>query len=336
MSEIVFIDSNQYLNLYRLVAGAKLLDAMEEQKAHIFVSMQIVDEVVRNKLRCAENFLSDKIKDVETIKAPVPDHLLGISDEKLAEFRGILRQAEQTRSELTKLVADALSRISRSEDDVSKRLGALFDKAVSPTAEEMQRARERKEKGNPPGKRADPLGDQITWEQLLSHCKESKCSRLWIISSDEDYCIKHGKHLLLNSLLRRDLIEACGTELEINCFGDLLEGIEHFGRHAGVKAEKLPTEEEAAVIRKEIEALPPRGWFPNSPVPFMNYAHALRPFLYMDTDYSNWPPPDGGMPMRRTMSPALADFLSHQTPTPTDSDHPANNVSAEDPPKSEE
>jgi PIN domain len=325
MSEIVFIDSNQHLNLYRLVAGAKLLDALEEQKANIFVSTQIVDEVVRNKLTCAETFLSDKIKDVEAIKAPVPDHLLGISDEKLAEFRDILRQAEQTRSELTKLVADALTRISRSEDDVSRRLRALFDKAVSPTADEMQRARERKEKGNPPGKRADPLGDQITWEQLLSHCKENNCTRLWMITNDTDYCINHRGEFLINALLRRDLMEACATRLEIHCFGDLLEGIRHFGKCAGVKAEKLPTEEEAAVIKKEIEALPP-----------MNYAHALRPFLYMDTDYSNWPPPDGGMPMRRAMSSVLANFLSRQTPTSPDSDHSANNVSAENPPKSEE
>jgi hypothetical protein len=41
------------------------------------------------------------------------------------------------------LVANALSRISRSEDDVSKRLEALFDKSVSPSIDEMQRARER-------------------------------------------------------------------------------------------------------------------------------------------------------------------------------------------------
>jgi hypothetical protein len=52
----LFIDANQYLKLYGLVAGRKLLDALEEQKEHIFISQQIVDEVMRSKLRCAQDF----------------------------------------------------------------------------------------------------------------------------------------------------------------------------------------------------------------------------------------------------------------------------------------
>ena len=41
---------------------------------------------------------------------------------------------------------------------------------------------------------------------------------------------------------------------------DLLTGLEDFGKNAGVKAEKLPTEKEAKEIRREIEGLPPIGW----------------------------------------------------------------------------
>jgi hypothetical protein len=40
----------------------------------------------------------------------------------------------------------------------------------------------------------------------------------------------------------------------------LLEGIQDFGRNAGVKADQLPTEQESTEIKKEIEALPPLGW----------------------------------------------------------------------------
>ena len=53
MCVTLFIDANQYLSLYGMVAGKKLLDSLEKQKAYIFVSAQIVDEVLRNKLRCA-------------------------------------------------------------------------------------------------------------------------------------------------------------------------------------------------------------------------------------------------------------------------------------------
>jgi len=74
---VLFIDANQYLNLHRMVAGRRLLDSLEEQKAHIFVSVQIVDEVLRNKLRCAQTFFLDKLKGVGEIKGTIPDHLLG-------------------------------------------------------------------------------------------------------------------------------------------------------------------------------------------------------------------------------------------------------------------
>ena len=257
MSPTLLIDANQYLDLYRMVAGKKLLDSLEEQKAYIFVSAQIVDEVLRNKLGCARDFFSGQLKEIAAINAIVPDHLLGISDQKTTELRRIIDQAKQARNELDMLVADALSQISRSDDDVSKRLGALFDKSILPSIDEMQRARERKEKGNPPGKPTDALGDQITWEQLLTHCKERKSTRLWIVTRDQDYCVKCGKKdFLLNPLLRQNLMEVCGGALEIHCFGDLLEGITHFGKNANVTAEKLPTDEEAAEIKKEIEALP--------------------------------------------------------------------------------
>lgn len=260
MTPTLFIDANQYLDLYRMVAGKKLLDSLEEQKAYIFVSAQIVDEVRRNKLGCARDFFLDKLKAIQTIDAPVPDHLLGISEQETTEFRKNIDQAQQARKKLDELVSDTLFQISRSEDEVSKRLESLFDKAVVPSSDEMQRARERKERGNPPGKVKDALGDQITWEQLLTNCRESKCARLWIISRDEDYCVGYGKKFLLNPLLHRNLLDVCAEFPEIYVFDNLLDGITHFGKNAHVMAKKLPTEEEAAAIKKEIEVLPPLGW----------------------------------------------------------------------------
>jgi hypothetical protein len=219
---VLFIDANQYLKLYGMVAGKKLLDWLEEQQAHIFVSAQIVDEVLRNKLRCAQIFFLDKLK----LDVAVPDHLLGVSDEKTNELRKNIGNAAD---ELTALADDVLRKISRSEDDVSQRLNRLFDKAISPNTDQMERARDRKERGNPPGKQKDTLGDQITWEQLLAHCKGMK--QLWIITDDGDYGIKHAKMMLLNSLLRRDLMVTCGMELEIHYYSNWSEGITEFRKN---------------------------------------------------------------------------------------------------------
>ena len=255
---LLFIDANQYLQLYGLVAGKKLLDFLEEQRAHIFVTTQVVDEVIRNKLSCALIFMLDKFKELELSSGVVPDHLFSISDEKMKEFRNILGEAAKVKTELNRLAADSLTQISRSEDEVSRRLEGLFDKAISPSTEELRRARDRKERGNPPGKPGDPLGDQITWEQLLGCCKGGH--RLWIITKDKDYQTEHKQTVLLNPLLYRDITIACGTAPEVHCFSDLLKGLKHFGKNAGVKAEKLPTEQESTEIKQEIDALPSVGW----------------------------------------------------------------------------
>jgi hypothetical protein len=76
MGVAIFIDTNQYLKLYGVMSGKELLEALEEQKKYIFVSRQIVDEVMRNKLSCAEKFLSTQFKQIDETLAVVPDHLL--------------------------------------------------------------------------------------------------------------------------------------------------------------------------------------------------------------------------------------------------------------------
>jgi hypothetical protein len=58
-----------------------------------------------------------------------------------------------------------MEKISQSNDEVSTVLTPLF---VPHREEELQRAKQRKECGQPPGKKAGPIGDQLTWEQILA------------------------------------------------------------------------------------------------------------------------------------------------------------------------
>jgi hypothetical protein len=72
MSPTLLIDANQYLELYRTIEGKKLLDSLEGQKPYIFISAQIVDEVLRNKLQVAKSFFTDKLKELNNYRlAPI-------------------------------------------------------------------------------------------------------------------------------------------------------------------------------------------------------------------------------------------------------------------------
>jgi hypothetical protein len=143
-----------------------------------------------------------------------------------------------------------LDRVSRSEDDVSKALANLFAGAVRESPDELERARLRKERGNPPGKPGDPLGDQLTWEQLLTHAKGK--SRVWIISADGDYGLQHEGRRVLNALLHEELAALNTPPTRVFCFDDLLKGLDHFAKQTGATANALPTEDEARQIQEEV------------------------------------------------------------------------------------
>lgn len=253
---MLFIDANQYLQLYKIVTGRKLLAPLREQKDHVFVTTQIVNEVNRNKLEIAARFLRDQFQPVCLRAIGLPDHLFGIDKRTLAEIRtrmSVLSDGvTNLKAELERLATETLGSISRSEDEVSVALEEVFRRAVDPSGEEVERARVRRELGNPPGKKGDPLGDQVSWEQFLSHTIGRP--KLWIISNDSDYLTTFGQTSFLNPILLRDLRFVCGTIPEVYCFNNLMKGLDHFVRETGVPRGSLPTGAEAAQIEEDFLA----------------------------------------------------------------------------------
>ena len=258
---LVFIDASQYLDLYRAIRGKQLLETLLEQKDHIFVTVQIVNGVQRNKLKIAAGFLTRQFEQLKVHGVAIPDHLFDISGDTAATLRKKLhdidKRIKEVNDDLKNAAVQTLRRISLSRDEVSKALAALFSKAVTYTAEEFQRARDRKEIGNPPGKKSDSLGDQLTWEQLLSNCKDE--SKLWIISNDADYWTEYSDEVFLNPLLYQDLARTPQPTIDVFCFKNLGKGFDHFVKTTGVKADKLPSQEALQEIESEQDALPPLG-----------------------------------------------------------------------------
>ena len=80
VNAVLFIDANQYLELYLIDGGKKLLPALEEQREFIFVTTQVVEEVQRNKVRVAARFLTETLKKLEVGGVAVPDQLLSTRD----------------------------------------------------------------------------------------------------------------------------------------------------------------------------------------------------------------------------------------------------------------
>ena len=257
----LFIDANQYLDLYQMIDAKKILVRLEEQQKYIFVTRQIVDEVYRGKVRVASWFLAEQLKNWEAKWGGItfPDHLLNTTDKRLASKYKKLREiSNKDTKEFKKLTYDLLEQVSQSKDEISRRLAGIFAEAVPHNGKELQQARERREHGNPPGKGTDPLGDQLNWEQLLSQLQSNR--GLWIISRDSDFATKHEGERFLNAALYKNLATRLHpAEPEVFCFDNLSDGLTHFVKRNRVRATKL-TPEEAERLKKEQESLPIVDW----------------------------------------------------------------------------
>jgi hypothetical protein len=258
---VLFIDANKYLDLYRTVSGKKLLPLLAEQAEHIFVTRQVVSEVQRNKLAEVARFVTSQYKQLKLQTFKVVDHLSGTApgeaDAITKQMRGIGDQVNALNEAVDALALGIVERVSRSEDEVSLALAPIFAKAVDPSAEELQRARNRREVGDPPGKRESALGDQLNWEQILTRFRGRR--RLWVISRDGDYGTTFAGKGFLNRFLMDDLCRLA-KDPEAYLFEDTAGGIQHFVETTGVKADRRLTPEETKEVEKEEKALPPLGW----------------------------------------------------------------------------
>jgi len=89
-------------------------------------------------------------------------------------MKKIKRSLDAVKVEIADHNLDLLSQVAKSKDELSVALGPVFANAIEASQEEINKARLRKERGNPPGKKNDPLGDKITWEQILNHFERKK------------------------------------------------------------------------------------------------------------------------------------------------------------------
>ncbi len=246
---ILYIDANIYLGFYNSNRPEykKLLGAVIELADKIFFTEQLGYEIDRNKLNIFRLSIENYIKQVSVTSTTLPEHLDEDNSPKLAEWNKARKELEKNVStsnkELTSILNDVLNDISVSQDKVSKELSVLYSKSSKPTAGDIEKARFRKEIGNPPGKRADPLGDQLSWEQLLNIIP--KITALWVVSTDRDYFTEHKKDLYLNPILYNDLIEL-NPKLEVKTFNILSEALRDFDSKEKIAA--IPSKEELDII----------------------------------------------------------------------------------------
>jgi len=229
---VFFIDANIYLRFYD-TASIKLkkhLDTLSDIKEYIFITKQIRDEVVRNKLNVAIKSFISNYKDLGIKKTMLPEHFDEENKNIFSEWNKkklkIIDQENEIKNEYSDMISGQLISIMNSTDNVSIKLDSIFSLSRSPTEKEMKSAEARKLLGNPPGKASDPLGDQLTWEQFLSIYNGED---IWVITNDNDFSVEYKNKSYLNPFLYDEIKKLLrGKEPKINVFRSLSEGLDDF------------------------------------------------------------------------------------------------------------
>jgi len=258
----IFIDTNVYLDFYRSKDVATLIHPLTELSDYIIITKQIVNEVYRNKCARAVEILNDDIKKYQ-FRRPFIDFLTkqAIIDidpeinEKInrvqTNAKNINKEIDELKKALEEVYQKTIEHVSKSEDKISIELEEIFKNALDHTDNQLKRAQIRKNLGNPPGKKGDPIGDELSWEQILDYSQENNCP-IWVVSKDGDFMIKSNNGQPLgNSLLIKEIQERKLPEFLF--FDDLTFALKKFKEE--IKCDfKLPSEEElqaASVAIKE-------------------------------------------------------------------------------------
>jgi len=146
-----------------------------------------------------------------------------------------------------------LSQIATSQDHTSRALERLFLLAIAPTEGQVERARTRHMYGDPPGKPAGALGDQVSWEQLLD--STTPTDELFIVTRDTDFFHSIGGKQFLNPVLARDVAIRAPQAPVPRVFSKLVDALEEIRAVLPPPLAKGPSPADLEAIRKEESAV---------------------------------------------------------------------------------
>jgi hypothetical protein len=180
----LLIDANVYLEFFRfskddLEELRKLAELIRRDEIELYVTQQLRDELLRNR----ETTLSRSFKTVSDAKIPSTFPQVLRNYQRFSALDAARRAyAYEVDKLLIRAREDAAQRKLPADDMLSELMSLATDLPI--TDETMAAARDRFDRGNPPGKDRS-YGDAITWEALLAYHPQH--TSLDLITSDSDY-----------------------------------------------------------------------------------------------------------------------------------------------------
>lgn len=253
----IFLDANKYLDFYRGKSKLMLLDQLINIKEHIIITEQVIDEILRNRICVTREYLTNRLNELDNSQIKKP-FLYDRSETILDDIKKIDGEYAKIKKTVRETYNVYIQDVSTDNDTISKKLNEIFANKIKPKAVEIKKAKRRKLLGNPPGKKQDPIGDELSWEQLLSYGKVKNDDSIVLVTSDGDFIeesINDKKKIYLNSYLKKEIDT---LNIKIIPFKDLEFALEYMKENQVSEITITPAElEKIAEESKEIESCPP-------------------------------------------------------------------------------
>ncbi len=222
LDALIFIDTNIFLDFYRIRksnVSMKYLEEIEKHKDLIITSAQVEMEFKKNRQSVILSSISE-VKKMNNVNISVPAIL---SNAKAVEM------IEKSKKDISKKQKELKARIDKimknpsRNDPVYKSLQKLFknNSAINLNRENKIRfkirnlAKKRFILGYPPRKSADnSIGDAINWEWIIQ-CAESSDKHIIIVTRDSDFGCNYEDDSFLNDWLKQEFKQRISQKRKI-------------------------------------------------------------------------------------------------------------------------
>ena len=245
----IYIDANVYLKFYLGDKLFKVLETLVDNLDSIIVTRQIGDEVLRNSVSVNAANLKNALNSLQWHKPSLP--YKNASTATIEQITTVYNQFKALKVQIENDLEQQLLLISKQTDEITTKLNEIFSVALEPTPEEIEKAKLVKTFGNPPGKKSDPIGDELSWLQLINKLQQN--DKVIIVTNDRDYASVFNNKSVLNSKLHSDISE---KKVDYFVYTEILDGVKKLRElqqadTAAFEAKDFPTEAEQSTIQKE-------------------------------------------------------------------------------------
>lgn len=247
---LVFIDTNIFLDFYRLRGREKslsILGHVAEHQDRFIITSQVEMEFKKNRQRVIR-------ESYERIRPPSFDDLVQLpaflSDSKQSKAIETHRGKVKTLAKKMRERTERVLRTPTRSDPVYKAAQRHFtysspynlDRTKKIRFKIRRLARKRYLLGYPPRKAGDTsMGDAVNWEWII-HCAEESGKNIVIVSRDSDYGVTFGGGPILNDWLEQEFHKRVSKKRKIVLTNRLSEGLK--AADIGVTETEINAEED--------------------------------------------------------------------------------------------